>query len=90
MKSSFGFPFELGEYYKGDIKEMCELVNPELGIITGVNEAHLEKFKNLETTASTIFELSDWLQGGPIYVNGENKISKEKENSKKNARRQPQ
>ncbi len=70
--------FELGEYYKGDIREMCELVNPSIGIITGVNEAHLEKFKNLDTTASTIFELADWLVGKTVYVNGENNLAKEK------------
>src|ERR1019366_2772480 len=39
--------FELGEEYRGDIKRLCELVQPEWGIITGVNEAHLEKFKTL-------------------------------------------
>ena len=69
--------FEFGEYYRGDIKEMCELVNPDLGIITGINEAHLEKFKNLNTSVSTIFELSDWLFDKPVYINGENKLAKE-------------
>jgi UDP-N-acetylmuramoyl-tripeptide--D-alanyl-D-alanine ligase len=69
--------FEFGEYYRGDIKEMCELVNPELGIITGINEAHLEKFKSLDNTISTIFELSDWLHGKTVYANGENKLVKE-------------
>lgn len=68
--------FEFGEYYKGDIKEMCEFVQPDLGVITGVNEAHLEKFKSLEITASTIFELSDYLGNKPVYVNGENTLTK--------------
>lgn len=70
--------FELGEYYKGDIKEMCELVKPDMGVITGVNEAHLEKFKNLETTTSTIFELADYLGEKTLFVNGENKTSKDR------------
>ncbi len=90
--------FELGEYYKGDIREMCEFVHPQIGIITGVNEAHLEKFKNLDTTASTIFELADWLeenkkntgepcenftQGSPVlYINGENEPAKSRAQSK--------
>src|SRR3989338_413700 len=30
--------FELGEYYSGDVRKLCELVDPEIGIITGVNE----------------------------------------------------
>ena len=74
--------FELGEYYKGDIKEMCELVKPDMGVITGVNEAHLEKFKNLETTTSTIFELADYLGEKTLYVNGENKIAKDRASMK--------
>ena len=69
--------FELGEYYKGDIKEMCELVNPDIGIITGINEAHLDKFKSLDVTVGTIFELSDWLKNKPLYINAENKLAKE-------------
>ena len=29
--------FELGEYYPGDIRALCDLVRPEWGVITGVN-----------------------------------------------------
>lgn len=70
--------FELGEYYKGDIEEMCQLVRPDVGIITGVNEAHLEKFKRIEATVQTIFELADWLGEKPLYVNGENILAKKR------------
>ena len=64
--------FELGEYYPGDIKRLCEFVRPTIGVITGVNEAHLEKFGTLEKTTETIFELADFLGGKTIYINGEN------------------
>lgn len=74
--------FELGEYYEGDITELCGLVNPEIGIITGVNEAHFEKFKDIEKTARTIFELAKWPAVKTVYVNGENKIAKEKADPK--------
>ncbi len=70
--------FEFGEYYPGDIRKLCELVRPQMGIITGVNEAHLEKFKNLDKTVNTIFELAECLGEAPLYVNGENKLAKEK------------
>src|SRR5262249_54259961 len=40
--------FEFGEYYPGDIKKLCKFVEPDWGVITGVNEAHLERFKTLE------------------------------------------
>jgi UDP-N-acetylmuramoyl-tripeptide--D-alanyl-D-alanine ligase len=50
---------------------------PELGVITGVNEAHLHKFKNLKRTVGTIFELADWLGDKPLWVNGESELSRE-------------
>ncbi|MFA4999207.1 MAG: Mur ligase family protein [Parcubacteria group bacterium] len=68
--------FELGEYYPEDVRKLCELTQPDLGVITGVNEAHLEKFKTLDRTARTIFELADFLERKPTYVNGENEIAR--------------
>jgi len=67
--------FELGEYYPGDIKKLCRLVHPDIGVITGVNEAHLEKFKTLERTAETVYELADYLGIKPVYVNGESEYA---------------
>lgn len=66
--------FEFGEYYPGDIMRLCRFVEPEWGIITGVNEAHLERFGTLENAAKTIFELADFLGDKPVYVNGANAI----------------
>jgi UDP-N-acetylmuramoyl-tripeptide--D-alanyl-D-alanine ligase len=67
--------FELGEYYPGDVRQLCELTMPHIGIITGINEAHLDKFKRLDRTAATIYELADWLGGQPTYVNGESHLA---------------
>ncbi len=67
--------FELGEYYPGDVRTLCDIVQPDIGIITGVNEAHLEKFKTLDRTARTIFELADFLGDRPVYVNGESELA---------------
>ncbi|MDO8481633.1 MAG: UDP-N-acetylmuramoyl-tripeptide--D-alanyl-D-alanine ligase [bacterium] len=68
--------FELGEYYAGDVRKLCTLIDPQIGIITGVNEAHLEKFGTLANTASTIFELAQYLKEKPTYVNGENELAR--------------
>lgn len=68
--------FELGEYCPGDIRRLCHLVQPTIGIITGINEAHLQKFKSLDQTAETIYELADYLGERPLYVNGENELAK--------------
>lgn len=70
--------FEFGEYYPGDIKELCEMVRPDIGVITGVNEAHLEKFGSLDKTAATIFELADYLGDKPVYVNAESRLARER------------
>jgi len=63
--------FELGESHVGDIRKLCELIQPDQGIITGINEAHLETFKNVENTIATIFELEDFLGDRPLYKNKE-------------------
>jgi len=67
--------FELGEYYPGDVRKLCRLVQPDIGVITGINEAHLKKFKTLDKTVGTIFELADWLGDKPVYVNEENELA---------------
>lgn len=42
------FLAEMGARHVGDIKELCEMVKPTVGVITGVCEQHLETFKSLE------------------------------------------
>ncbi len=56
------FLCELGEFKRGDIAEMCRMVHPTFGIITGINDQHLERFKTIENTVRGIFELADFLQ----------------------------
>ena len=63
--------FELGEYYPGDVRYLCDFVDPQWGIVTGVNEAHFERFGSIHSTIGTIFELADYLGPKPLYVNGE-------------------
>ncbi len=67
--------FELGEYYPGDIRDLSNFVEPDLGVITGVNEAHLSRFKTLQATAAGIFELAEYKSGMPIFVNAESRLA---------------
>lgn len=69
--------FELGEYYPGDVRKLARTIRPDWGVITGVNEAHLEKFKTLEDTESTIFELAENCESSNLYINGENERARE-------------
>lgn len=67
--------FELGEYYPGDIRDLCDLVQPDMGVITGINQAHLERFKTIDKTIATIYELADYLGSKPLWVNGESGLA---------------
>ena len=66
--------FELGEEQVGDVRELCNLIQPDVGIITGINEAHLSSFGTLERTVATIFELEDYLGTKPVYKNKESPL----------------
>lgn len=68
--------FELGEEKLGDVRRLSRIVRPEMGVITGINEAHLASFKSLDNTVSTIFELADFVEGPQLYVNGESQLVK--------------
>ena len=53
------FIVEMGAKQRGDIKEICDLVQPTMGIVTSVGEMHLETFGTVENIARTKFELVD-------------------------------
>ncbi len=64
------FICEMGAKNIGDIKEICDLVHPRLGIVTAVGEQHLESFKTIENVQRTKFELVDSLPSdGMAFVN---------------------
>lgn len=48
---------EMGEYVKGDVKKLCEIAKPDISIITGINEAHLERYKTMQNAIDTKFEI---------------------------------
>ena len=51
------FISEMGARKKNDINEICEFVNPHIGIITSIGPQHLETFKTIENVAKTKGEL---------------------------------
>ena len=55
------FIVEMGAKQVGDIKEICDLVHPSIGIVTAVGEMHLETFHSVENIRRTKFELIDAL-----------------------------
>ncbi len=78
------FVCEMGAKQKNDIKEICDLVNPDYAIITSIGEQHLETFKSVDNIISTKFELVDSLnEDGVAFLNYENEFIRNKEVSKK-------
>lgn len=66
------FLCELGEFVRGDIIELSNMTSPTYGVITGINDQHLERLKNIKNTRATIFEIVDYLKSTPenIWLNG--------------------
>lgn len=62
------FIVEMGAKQRGDIKEICDLVHPTIGIVTAVGPQHLESFKTIENVRDTKFELVDSLPADGLAV----------------------
>lgn len=62
------FIVEMGAKQNNDIKEICDLVHPTIGIVTAVGEMHLETFKTVENIQETKFELINSLPAGGLGV----------------------
>ncbi len=55
------FICEMGAYKIGEIAEICGIAKPEIGILTGINEQHLDLFGSIENTIKAKFELIEAL-----------------------------
>ena len=62
------FIAELGAYRLGDIAELCELVRPEVGVLTAIGPAHLERFGSLDAIERAKGELAAGLPADGVYV----------------------
>ena len=70
------FVCEMGASKIGDIKEICDIVNPKLGIITAIGPQHLVSFKSIDNIIKTKFELLDYIKknNGTAFLNYDNGI----------------
>lgn len=63
------FIAEFGARRKGDVKRLMQIVKPQIAVLTGINEQHLETFKtfdNIKREKCRILEVGD----GTCVING--------------------
>lgn len=67
------FVVEMGAYKKGEIKDMCQIVQPKIGVLTAVSYQHASLFGNLKNTSAAKYELVEALPSdGLALFNGNN------------------
>lgn len=76
-KDEFGI-IEMGANHIGEIKELCDIADPDYGLITNIGKAHLEGFGSEEGIIKTKTELYNYLheKNGVVFVNKDNPILK--------------
>ena len=60
---------EMGSNARGDIRELCHIVKPDLAVVTNVGQAHLEGFGSIEAVRDTDLEVLDHV--GTVAVNSD-------------------
>lgn len=66
---------EYGEGRPGDVARYAKTTKPDIGVITGVAPAHLDKYKTVEAAGKDIFSLTQFVKKSNIYVNGESEAA---------------
>lgn len=70
---------EMGASAPGDIDELCQIAQPNYGVITNIGLAHLEGFESIEGVEATKGELYDWLRmhdGKVIRKEGDKRLER--------------
>jgi UDP-N-acetylmuramoyl-tripeptide--D-alanyl-D-alanine ligase len=52
----------MGAYNKGGIKLLCDIADPQIGILTGINNQHLATFGSQENIVKAKFELIEYVK----------------------------
>ncbi len=66
------FIVEMDAYHPGDIRRLCGIVKPDLGVITSIAAQHLGRFGSMEKLAKAQFELAESLpKDGLLFLNSQ-------------------
>lgn len=81
---------EAGCNHYGELKYLCEVAEPDHGLVTNIGKEHLEFFKDLDGVAKAEFELFDYLNSkkkAVLFINSDDiyirKYSRKVKNEKK-------
>ena len=77
------FVVEMGAYKRGEIEEICRLVNPRYGLLTTIGYQHLDTFKSIDNIIKTKYELIDAVKDGTAFLNFENEFIQDKKSDGK-------
>ena len=73
-KDKFGV-FEIGMSRSGEIKNLSSLIEPHIGVITNIGEAHIENFRSVYGIAKAKSEIIENIcEGGTIILNRDDKF----------------
>lgn len=67
---------EYGESKPGDIKRFAQITRPDVGIITGLAPAHLDKYPDLKSAGTDIFSIVEFVGADNTYVNTDSEATK--------------
>ncbi|EKE18978.1 MAG: hypothetical protein ACD_9C00180G0002 [uncultured bacterium] len=82
LKNNFSdkeiFVVEMGAYNVGEIKLICDMVHPSIGILTAINEQHLSLFGSIKKIQKAKYELLFSLpKNGLAIINADNQYCRE-------------
>lgn len=72
------FLAEVGAYHRGDILKLCRMLEPEVGVLTGITSQHLERFGSMAQIVSAKTEIVRYTNAhqGVLIANGSDELVK--------------
>jgi len=70
---------EMGANHQGEINELCEIADPDFGLITNIGKAHLEGFGGEEGVKKGKGEMYQYLakKNGKVFLNADDAVLQE-------------
>lgn len=70
---------EMGANHQGEIKGLCEIADPDYGLITNIGKAHLEGFGGEEGVKKGKGEMYQYIsnKGGRVFINADDAVLSE-------------